>query len=121
LAAERLNAPADRLRVRNGVVYLDDDAAKSVSYAELVGGRELGVRVGEKTKTKDPKDYRIVGKPVARFDIPPKVRGDYRYVGDLRVDGMLHGRVVRPPEAGAKIVHVDLDARLPGLVKVVRR
>ncbi len=121
LAAERLKAPAASLVVRDGVVHLENDAAKGVSYAELVGGRELGVRVAEKPKTKDPKDYRVVGKPIARFDIPPKVRGDYRYVGDLRVDGMLHARVVRPPEAGAKILRVDLDRRLPGLVKVVRR
>ena len=55
------------------------------------------------------------------LDIPPKVTGEYRYVSDLRVPGMLHGRVIRPPEAGAKLVRVDDSARLPGLVKVVRQ
>jgi CO/xanthine dehydrogenase Mo-binding subunit len=61
-----------------------------------------------------------VGKPVQRLDIPPKVRGEYRYIGDSRVDGMLHGRVIRPPQAGATLVSFDASAKLPGLVKVVR-
>ena len=63
-------------------------------------------------KTKDPRDYTIAGKPVARIDIPPKVRGEYRYIQDFRVDGMLHGRVIRPPQAGAKLVSIDADAKL---------
>jgi CO/xanthine dehydrogenase Mo-binding subunit len=120
LASERLKAPAESLRVADGVVHVDGDDAKRVTYGELVGGRTIGVKVSEKPKTKDPKAYRVVGKPVPRFDIPPKVRGEYRYVGDLRVDAMLHGRVIRPPEAGAKIVSLDTGAKLPGLVKVVR-
>src|SRR5204863_1046315 len=78
------------------------------------------VKVSGKAKPKDPKAYRVVGQPVARFDIPLKISGSYRYIADLRVPGMLHGRVIRPPEAGAKLVRVDLEAKLPGLAKVVR-
>jgi len=58
---------------------------------------------------------------VPRLDIPPKVVGEYRYVGDLSVPGMLHARVVRPPEAGAKVISLDENQKLPGLVRVVRR
>lgn len=120
LAAERLKVPAEHLRVRDGVVFASADPSKRLSYGELIGGREFGVKVGEKPRTKDPEDYRVVGKPVPRFDIPPKVRGEYRYVGDLRVPGMLHGRVIRPPEAGAKLLRVEDSAAIPGLVKIVR-
>lgn len=120
LAAERLKVPAEDLRVRDGVVFASADPSKRLSYGELIGGREFGVKVGEKPRTKDPEDYRVVGKPVPRFDIPPKVRGEYRYVGDLRVPGMLHGRVIRPPEAGAKLLRVEDSAAIPGLVKIVR-
>jgi nicotinate dehydrogenase subunit B len=121
LAAEKLRAPVDQLRVKDGIVSVAGDASRQASYAELVGGHALDVKIAEKVKTKDPRDYTVVGQPVARIDIPPKVRGEYRYVQDVRVDGMLHGRVIRPPQAHAKLVSVDMDAKLPGLVKVVRR
>ena len=120
LAAGRLGAPVDSLRVRDGIVHLASDPTKRVSYGELVGGRSFDVKVSPKPKTKDPATYRIVGWPVPRFDIPLKVNGAYRYIGDLQVPGMLHGRVIRPPLAGARLLAVDLEAKLPGLVKVVR-
>lgn len=119
LAAGRLETPVEKLGVRDGVVYVEGDASKRVSYGELVGGRNFGVKVSDKPKTKDARQYRYVGKPIQRLDIPPKVTGAYRYVADLQVPGMLHGRVIRPPEAGAKIVSIG-EQRLAGLVKVVR-
>jgi CO/xanthine dehydrogenase Mo-binding subunit len=121
LAAQRLALPAEALLVDKGIVYAPADPSKRVSYGELVGGGRFDVKVSENPRTKDPRDYRIVGQPVPRLDIPAKVSGAYRYVADLRVVGMLHGRVIRPPRAGAKLLRVDMDARLPGLVKVVHR
>lgn len=121
LAAARLGVPAEGLRVKEGVVYAQADPARRVSYGELIGGKNFDVKVSEHPKTKDPREYQVAGKPVQRFDIPPKVVGAYQYISDLRVPGMLHGRVIRPPEAGAKIVRVDEAAQLPGLVRVVRR
>ena len=121
LASQKLGVPVEQLRVHEGVVQSVSDPAKRVSYAELVGGRQLHVKVSEKPKTKDPKDYRYVGKPVPRIDIPQKVAARYRYAADMVVPGMLHGRVVRPPEAGAQCVRIREGQSLPGLVKVVRR
>jgi CO/xanthine dehydrogenase Mo-binding subunit len=121
LASARLGVPAAQLRVRDGVVHAASDESKRVSYGELVGGKTFDVKVSEKPAMKDPREYKVVGKPVPRVDIPPKVDGTYRYVGDLSVPGMLHARVVRPPEAGAQLVSVDEGAKLPGLVRVVRR
>lgn len=121
LAAERLGAPADTLRVRDGIVFVESEPVRRVGYGELVGGRRFDLQVSENVKLKDPREYRIVGKDVPRFDIPQKVAGAYRFVSDLRVPGMLHGRVIRPPEAGARLLRVDAGAGLPGLVKVVRK
>lgn len=121
LAAAHLGVPVESLRVRDGSVYVAADPSRRVSYGELVGGRSFNVAVAEKPATKDPREYRYVGKPVPRFDIPPKVQGRYRYVADMRVPGMLHGRVIRPPEAGARLLGVEEHSALPGLVKVVRR
>ncbi len=121
LASERLGVPASELVVRDGVVSAKADPSKRVAYGELVGGRHFAVQVAEKPHTKDPKDYRIVGQPIPRHDIPAKVDATYRYVADLRVPGMLHGRVVRPPRARARLVSVDLEQRFPGVVAIVRK
>jgi CO/xanthine dehydrogenase Mo-binding subunit len=120
LASRRLGVAIDALRVRDGVVFAAADSTKRVSYGELVGGLSFAAKVSEKPATKDPREYRYVGKAQPRFDIPPKVTGDYRYVGDLRIPGMLHGRVIRPPEAGATLTQVEEAPALPGLVKIVR-
>jgi CO/xanthine dehydrogenase Mo-binding subunit len=120
LASKRLGVPTSRLVVSDGVVSDRDDSSQRVAYADLVGGKRFDVKVPEKVKGKDPHAYRVAGKPVPRFDIPPKMRGEYRYVADLVVPGMLHARVVRPPQAGAQLVRVNEAQRLPGLVKVVR-
>ena len=121
LAARRLGVPETALRTDEGAVYVAEDNARRVSYADLVGGQSFHAVVREKPVTKDPKTYRVVGKPVPRIDIPRKVTGRYRYVGDLKVPGMLHARVIRPPKAGAHVLEVDESAALPGLVRVVRR
>src|SRR5581483_12402989 len=97
---------------------------RKVSYGELIGGKSFAIKLDPKqpVKEKSPKDYKIVGKPVPRVDIPDKVTGRFTYMQDFRVDGMLHGRVVRPPAIGAKLESVD-DAALKsiaGIVKVVR-
>ena len=121
LASVRLGVAEAGLRVREGVVYVANDESKRVSYGELIGGRTFDVKVSAKPKFKDPRDYRVMGQPVPRLDIPPKVMGEYRYIADFSMPGMLHARVVRPPEAGATVVTVDESAKLPGLVRVVRR
>jgi CO/xanthine dehydrogenase Mo-binding subunit len=73
-------------------------------------------------KPKDPSQYTIVGQSVPRWDIPAKVYGSFTYMQDVKVPGMLHGRVVRPPSQGASVIAIDESsvAHLPGVVKVVR-
>jgi nicotinate dehydrogenase subunit B len=124
LAAERLGAPVERLVVRAGIVSVADDPARSVSYADLVGGRRLEVEASGTAVPKRPEEYTIVGQPVPRLDIPAKMTGQFEFVQDVRLPGMLHGRVVRPtPQSGATLVSVDEAsvADVPGLVQVVVR
>ncbi len=121
LASQRLGVPADGLDVRDGIVFAKGDPAKRVGYGELIGDKRFDVKIDKQARAKDPKAYRIVGKPVPRVDIPAKMSAAYRYVADVRVPGMLHARVIRPPEAHAKIVRIDANPRLPGLVRVVRK
>jgi len=120
LAAKRLGVEAAGLAVADGVISTAD--GRKVTYGELARDADLHREVTAKAKPKSPSAHRIVGKSIARFDIPAKVTGGAAYVQDLRLPGMLHGRVVRPPSYGAKLETID-EARIkamPGVVAVVR-
>ena len=120
-AANTLGVAAAQLTVADGVI---SGGGRKVSYGELIGGKNFSIKLDPKqpVKEKDPKNYKLVGKPVARLDIPDKLTGKFTYMQDFRVPGMLHGRVVRPPAIGAKLESVDESSikDVPGIVKVVR-
>src|SRR5213594_1450797 len=122
LAAARLGVTPEQLTVDDGVVALRGDAAQRVMYAELIGGRRFERAVSAPATTKRPSEYRVVGTSVARVDIPGKVTGAPSYVHDLRLPGMLHARVVRPPAVGATVESIDESSvrDVPGHVRVVR-
>jgi len=98
---------------------------RSMHYGEALRGldaRGLHRMATITSPLRDPARYRLIGKPVARLDLPAKVTGGAAYVQDMRLPGMLHARVVRPPRPGARLVHADLAqaAALPGVRKVHR-
>jgi nicotinate dehydrogenase subunit B len=70
---------------------------------------------------KDPKQYTVLGTSAPRIDLPAKATGQFQYVQHVRLPGMLHGKVVRPPTVGATVASVDKStvAGLPGNVQVV--
>jgi nicotinate dehydrogenase subunit B len=126
-AAGKLNASADKLTVSNGIVSLPD-GSKSISYADLIGAKQFNVQLKATTsgfglgaiqgtaKPKDPSSYRLVGTSVPRLDVPPKVTGQFTFMQDVKVPGMLHGRVVRPAGIHAKLVSIDgFDEPIPGV------
>jgi CO/xanthine dehydrogenase Mo-binding subunit len=119
-AAERLGTEIDHVKLRDGTVTSDD--GKSIGIGELVGDDVLHVRAQPSSKLTDPSSYKLIGKPVARVDIPAKVTGGIAYVHDLRLTNMVHARVVRPPGYGARLLDVDVNKveALPGVLKVVR-
>ena len=119
MAADKLGVPADQLTVTDGVVHAAGDAAKTASYAELIGGQYFNVHLDwngkygnplyapGKANPKDPKDYAIVGQPIPRDDIAGKVFAQSDFASDIKVPGMVHGRMIRPAVAGAVPVKVD--------------
>lgn len=120
LAAERLKKNPDELVAADGAVR-PKAGGPGVSFAELVGERRFNLKLDPKAPLKDPKSYTLVGKSLPRPDVPDKVTGRHVFVHDFTVPGMLHGRVIRPPAIGAKLVSVDESSvkDFPG-VKVVR-
>jgi nicotinate dehydrogenase subunit B len=127
LASKKLDAPAERLTVAKGVVSVAGNQNLSVRYGDLVGDKPFHLAFTGTAPVKPFGEYKIVGKPVPRNDMPDKVAGKYVYMQHVRVPEMLHGRVVRPRGqrvygAGAKIVKVDEMSigNIPG-ARVVRK
>ena len=126
-AAERLELPIEELTIEDGLVRGHN---RSISYGELIGDDVVRLELAEDIRLKSIDDYRIVGQSVPRVDLPAKATGELVYVHDIRVPGMLHGRVVRPPYAGVdggdfvgtSLLDVDESSvrDIPGLVAVVR-
>ena len=118
--------------MHDGVVSVKDDASKQVSYAKLIGGRYFNVELAwnkkygnalyapGKAKPKNPSEYKIVGKPIKRADVAPKVFAQEDFVTDVKRPGMVHGRMIRPAVAGSVPVKVDEGSikHIPG-AKVV--
>ena len=134
LASKRLGAPVEQLTVKNGVVSVAGDASKSVSYGTLAGAPDLAealkvagdgftLNVEGTGKPKSYTAYSVVGQPIPRVDLRPKILGQFEYVTDVKVPGMLHGRVVRPAGVGSMLQSVDENSvkDIPGMVKVVTK
>src|SRR5438132_462649 len=132
-AAESLRAPVEKLAVRDSVVSVQDSPSKQVSYAQLIGGKPFNVKItaertaaelklAQNVPAKHIKEYSTVGTTVPRFDLPPKLTGEAIYIHDVRILGMLHGRVVRPPVINTDPMSIDEGSvrHIPGMVMIVR-
>ncbi|HZL38951.1 MAG TPA: molybdopterin cofactor-binding domain-containing protein [Pseudolabrys sp.] len=132
MAAILLSVPADKLIVTDGVVSASDDKSKRISYAEMLGGKYFNVQLDwnkqygnalyapGKAQPKKPSEHKIVGQPIKREDVAPKVFAQENFVTDIKVPGMVHGRMIRPAVAGSVPVKVDESSiqNIPG-AKVV--
>jgi nicotinate dehydrogenase subunit B len=120
LGAERLKRPTSELTIIDGQVR-PVSGGQGVGIGDLVGGRRFSLKVDPKAPLQDPTRYTVVGKPILRPDVPLKCTGRNVYVQDFSLPGMLHGRVVRPPTVGAKLISVDESSiRAIPDVRVVR-
>lgn len=120
LGAMQLDRPASELTIAGGIVR-PSTGGPGVSIAKLIGGKRLNLAVDAKAPLKDPATYTVVGQPLLRPDVPGKCTGRREFVQDHIVPNMLHGRVIRPPAMGAKLVSVD-ESSIRGIpdVRVVR-
>ena len=119
MAASQLSVPADKLVVTDGVVSASDDKSKRISYAQLIGGKYFNIQLDwnkqygnalyapGKAQPKNPSEHKIVGQPIKREDVAPKVFAQEDFCTDVKVPGMVHGRMIRPAVAGSVPVKVD--------------
>ncbi len=121
MASKRLNAPVEQLVAADGSISVKGDATKKASYGELIGGKKFSIQLDGKAPRKPASEWTVLGKPARRPDLPGLVTGQFEFVQNVRLPGMLHGRVVRPPSVNATVAHVDEGSvsEMPGVVKVV--
>ncbi|MGH9683292.1 MAG: molybdopterin cofactor-binding domain-containing protein [Candidatus Acidiferrales bacterium] len=123
MAAQRLGTVVDLLAVANGVISLNGKPGASVSYGELIGGKRFNLTLSATAKRRPENEWTVMGKPIPSLDITALATGQFEFVHNIYLPGMLHGRVARPPAVGATVVSVDESSvrHVPGLVKVVVR
>jgi len=116
-AANEWNVPADKLVAGDGKVS-NPASGKSLRYAELAR-EDIGA---QKPPSEDPikpaSQWTIAGKPIPKVDAREFVTGGHRYTTDLRPDGMLYGKILRPPSFGATLISYD-DSAAKALKDVV--
>jgi nicotinate dehydrogenase subunit B len=125
-AALHFQCEARQLRLQDGQVFFKDMA---ISVQHLLAEQQVLLRLDSQTPLKPAADFHTIGQSTPRVDMAAKVFGDLIYVHDMRMPGMLHGRVVRPPYAGADhgdfigntLAKVDRDsiAHIDGIRAVV--
>jgi nicotinate dehydrogenase subunit B len=123
LAAEYLDTTQDNLAVTDGVVWMKSDPTQSVSYGNLVYGKRFNLTLNTNAVPKDPATWTVLGRSMPRVDIPAKTTGSFMYVQNVRVPGMLHGKVVRPTTVGGHLMNLDKSsvAGMAGNVQVVQQ
>ncbi len=123
MASAKLDAPKSELLVNDGTVSVREHAERNITYAALMGGKLFHRTVSQQGPVKRADLYRLVGTSTPRVDLPLKVTGQPAFIQDLRVPGMLYGRVVRPPSEQAKFISMKEDSvrNVPGLVRIFHR
>jgi nicotinate dehydrogenase subunit B len=122
LAATALGVSTSQLKLANGTITAPN--GKSVTYGQLVKGKQLQGTINPAVPLKPTSEYTVVGTSVPRIDIPAKLtatKSAMDYLVNVRVPGMVHARLVRPPAYGAQIIAYDRGAamKVPGVTHVV--
>jgi Aerobic-type carbon monoxide dehydrogenase, large subunit CoxL/CutL homologs len=121
MASKQLNAPVSQLEVKEGIVAIKGSSGPSVSYAQLIGDKRFNLKITGKATPKSFDEYKVVGKSVPRPDVVGKATGGFVYTQDVRIPGLVHARVVRPPTLDSTLAGVDgwKGKTPPGVIKVV--
>ena len=125
LASQQLNVPVANLVANDGRIGIGPNLDEARSYEQLIAGQQIELPSNPNVPVKSPSDYRIVGQPVPRVELPAKFTAQFTYVADVVLDGMLHGRVIRPSGRNATLDSVDPISiqsaqAIPGFLKIVR-
>ncbi len=118
-AARRWGVDPASCRAENGMV-VDGANNRRLSYGKLAE-QAAHLTPPQQVVLKDPKDFKLIGKPLKRLDTPEKTNGKGIFGIDVKVSGMLTAVVARPPVFGGKLKSFNADKAkaIPGVRKVV--
>jgi nicotinate dehydrogenase subunit B len=116
MASEKLKLPKDKLKIENGVISAGSGKKNQITFAQLAKGQKLTLKLEKKPEIKPPSQFTLIGKSPIRVDAKDKVTGKAQFTGDLRFEGLLYAKLLRPPAHGAKLKHLDVTAaqKFPG-------
>jgi isoquinoline 1-oxidoreductase beta subunit len=119
-AAQTWNVPESSCTTDNGVV-MHQASGRKLTYGALVD-KAAALPVPKTVALKDPKDFKVLGKSLARLDVPEKVNGTAGFGIDVKLPGLLTARVVRCPVFGGKVAKFNADKAkaVPGVKNVVQ-
>ena len=122
LGSNSLGLSIDQVITKDGAVVAVNDGNASVSYADLASDMQVMREIGDNTRLKDPGTYTIVGADAPRIDLPAKVNGEMKFGYDVTIEGMVHGKIVRPPALSATLLDIDFSAaeKMPGVIGTFR-
>lgn len=120
LAADKMGADRGSLIVSDGKV-IDPKTKRSLSFAQLAGGQKLMKTISDDAPMRPPAEWKVVGKSIPKVNARDIVTGRHRYASDIKLPGMLYGKVLRPPSFGSTLISADTKEAeaMPG-VTVVR-
>lgn len=118
-AAQQWSVPVAECVAENSVIT-HPPTKRHVSFG-AVAAEAAKLKVPEDPPLKDPKDWKVLGQPVERFDIPDKVTGKTEFAIDTKLPGMVYAALAQCPVFGGKLKSVDTDkiAKMRGVIKVV--
>jgi len=116
--AEEWKVDRTTLSAENGSIVGKD--GKKMGYGDLTKGQKLTQAVAENPPTRSPDKWDTAGKPARKANARAFVSGQHKYTSDMKLPGMLYGKILRPPSFGATLVSVDTKAAeaMPGVVVV---
>ncbi len=109
-AAKQWQVPIEELTTDKGVIY-HKSSGKSVNYGEIANSAAQ-IEVPENIELKDPKDFKIIGKPTKNVDGPKIIKGEPLFGLDIQREGMLISTIIHPPAFGMKIKSFDASEAL---------
>ena len=119
IAAKNWNTQSAGLIAEKGMIW-HKAANKKIGYGELTKGRQMLMPIAEKVELIAAKDWKVAGKTVPRINERSFITGKHVYVSDMKLPGMLYGKVLRAPSYGAKLLEADINtaSKIPGVVVV---
>ncbi|HEX6849707.1 MAG TPA: molybdopterin cofactor-binding domain-containing protein, partial [Chitinophagaceae bacterium] len=119
LAAKKWNTQTTALRTENGMV-VNTSTNEKTGYGDLTKGEKIMMAISDNVPVIAAKDWKVAGKSIQKVDQRNFITGRHIYVSDMKLPGMLYGKVLRAPSYGSKLIDADLTSakNIPGVTVV---